>query len=92
MRLNRATIQTQLGCCMITSKTKINVLKKIIILHSRSPPGTLHSKFKKNVDFTFEENSCIVLSNWTFFHVLAHCVLDVFHPNGESKLKSGTTI
>ena len=31
-------------------------------------------KISKNIDFSLWGEQCIVLTKWTFFHVLAHCV------------------
>ena len=37
--------------------------------------GSFTRKITKNVDFSLWGKHCIVLTKWTFFHVLAHCAI-----------------
>ena len=63
-----------LGGCTITSKAKINVFLKNFF--TPDPPRGPSTQINfKNVDFSLWGKQCIVLPKWTFFRVLAHCVI-----------------
>ena len=63
-----------LGGCMITSKTKINIFEKISLLLSLFLWRHSTQKFFKKHLFQ-RGKQCIVLPNYSFFCVLAHCAL-----------------
>ena len=58
-----------------TTQIKINVFWNFFLTpHPLRGPSTW-KKFKKTLIWAFEANSAFVPQNWTFFCVLAHCVI-----------------